>query len=70
MADWVQQGLHTWNNMDFCHTCKTWVAGVSRAEDECPQPIRCPECNKVLFEAETRRRRRWTPTSPRRGEGL
>lgn len=61
MSDWVYRGLEIWDNMDFCHTCKKWVESVYSALDEddfAPRALICPECNKVMFEAEVRARRR------------
>lgn len=48
---------------DFCHNCRKWVEAVLDAaydgDDDCAEHVlTCPECNKVLFEAEVRRERK------------
>jgi hypothetical protein len=50
------------NRCDFCHNCRKWVEAVHDAaydgDDDCAEHVlTCPECNKVLFEAEVRRER-------------
>jgi hypothetical protein len=48
---------------DFCHNCRKWVEAAHDAaydgDDDCTEHVlTCPECNKVLFEAEVRRERK------------